>query len=118
MLKPKKIPDREAKSGEVQRLKKRISKLEKENARLKSEIRTLEGFRDATSRYIEGKLDGVPVENVIKGIEKKSKLSKIESQDIRKACPKCITKELVEVPYRAGKILICRNCEYRETKKD
>lgn len=117
-MKPKKIPNVEAKSGEVQRLKRRINKLEKENARLKSEIRTLEGFRDATSNYIDGKLDGVSVENVIKGIDKKLKLSKIESKDLKIACPKCITKELAEVPYRAGKILICRNCDYRETKKE
>ena len=43
-----------------------------------------------------------------------SKIKEPEDE-VRLACPKCLSAELVEVPYRAGKIRICKNCEYRET---
>lgn len=118
-MKPKKTPVKAARDGEIQRLKRRIARLEKENQRLKSEIKTLEGFRDLTSEYIGGKLDNVPVEKVIKGIESKQKFDSIRPKDIiKEVCTKCLKGELKRVPYRAGVIVICGNCEHREIKKD
>ena len=117
-MKPKKLLVKEEKSGELQKLKRRIKKLEKENARLKSDIRTLEGFREETSRYIDGKLDGVPVERVIRGIEKKQTLKQVKEPEVIKlACPKCISAELKEVAYPGGKLRLCPNCKYREAIK-
>ena len=113
-MRSKKIPNHEAKDGEIQKLKKRIKRLEKENTRLKSEVRTLEGFVKETKDYVDNKLDGVPVDSVIKGVNKKLKLKDIESNQIREACPMCITLELKSIPYRAGRILICGNCDYRK----
>lgn len=117
-MRNKKIPVKEAKDSEVQKLKNRIKRLEKENARLKSEIKTLEGFRDLTSDYIGGKLDNVPVEKVIRGIEKKQKLSKIQPDVIKEVCQKCLKGELKKVPFRNGVVIICGECQHRETKKD
>lgn len=113
-MKPKKIPNVEAKSGEVQKLKKRIKRLENENTRLKSEVRTLERFVRETSAYVDGKLDGIPVDQVIKGVEKNMKLSQINPEVIKEICPKCITIELKNLPYHTGRILVCNNCEYRK----
>lgn len=117
-MKPKKIPNKEAKDNEVQRLKRRVKRLEKENERLKSEIKTLESFRDLTSDYIEGKLDGVSVENVIRGVEKKQKLNSIKKpDDIKEVCAKCLRGEIKKIPYRGGVVVVCGNCEHREIKK-
>jgi predicted RNase H-like nuclease (RuvC/YqgF family) len=118
-MKPKKLPQKEAKDSEVQRLKRRIKRLEKERDQLKSEIKTLESFRDLTIDYVDGKLEGVPVEKVIRGIDKKQKLDKIKKPDvIKEICTKCLKGELKRVPYRSGVIIICGNCEHRETKKE
>jgi predicted nuclease with TOPRIM domain len=117
-MKPKKSPIREAKDGEVQKLKRRIKRLEKENERLKSELRTLESFRSLTSDYIGDKLDGVPVEKVIRGVEKKHKLSKIKPDTIKEVCQKCLRGELKKVPYRGGVVEVCGECQHREVKKN
>lgn len=118
-MKPKKIPEKEAKSGELQKAKQRIRKLEKEVARLKSEKKTLESYKDLTNEYIGGKLDGVPVEKVIRGVQKQQRLSKInEEPDIREACPKCISSELKIVTYPGGKVKLCRKCQFREVIKE
>ena len=77
-MKPKKEPRKEAKDGAVEKLKRRIKRLEKENDKLKSEVRTLESYRVLTDTYLEGKLDGVPVERVIQGVKKKESLRKIK----------------------------------------
>lgn len=117
-MKSKKIPNREAKDGLIQKLKRRIVRLEKENERLKSELKTLESFRELTSDYIDGKLDNVPVEKVIRGVEKKQKLSSIKKPDvIKEVCIKCLSGELKRIPYRAGVIIVCGSCEHREIKK-
>ena len=117
-MKSKKIPNHEAKSGEVQKLRKRIKRLENENARLKSEVKTLERFVRETSDYVDGKLDGVPVREVIKGVEKKMKLKDIQKDELKEVCPKCLNIELKSVPYRAGRVLVCSNCEFRKTVKE
>ena len=117
-MKPKKSPVREAKDGELQKAKRRIKRLEKDVQRLKSEIKTLEGFREAASSYIDGKLDGVPVERVIKGIQKKQTLKQTKPDVIKECCPKCITAELKIVPYPGGEARVCGNCKHRETVKE
>jgi predicted nuclease with TOPRIM domain len=117
-LKPKKEPRKEAKDGAVEKLKRRIKRLEKENDKLKSEVRTLEAYRELTDTYVGGKLDGVPVERVIQGVKKKESLRKIKVNKVivNDACPKCLT-QLIKVPFINGVVKICNNCEYRETLK-
>ena len=114
----KKLPVREAKDGHLEKAKRRIKRLEKENARLKSEVRTLEGFRDVASTYIDGKLDGVPVEKVIKSVQKKMTLKQTSPDVIKECCPECITAELKVLAYPGGKIKVCGNCKFRATVKD
>jgi DNA-directed RNA polymerase subunit M/transcription elongation factor TFIIS len=111
---------KESKSGEVQKLKRRIRYLEKKNERLISEIKTLEAYKELTNEYIGGELDGVPVERVIKGVQKKQKLKKVkEKEDKEVPCPKCHNKAVKVLPYRSGNIKVCGNakCDYRETVK-
>ena len=115
-MKNKRIYVKEAKDGQINKLRRRIHKLEKENDRLKSEISTLEQFRRITSTYIDNKLDGVSVENVIKGVDKKLKMSKIVEDN---GCVKC-GSEVKTIPYLGGIIRLCSNihCSYKETIKN
>ena len=60
----KKIPQKkDLKDERLNKLQRRVKRLEKENAILKSEIKTLEAYREKTNKYIDGELDGIPVED-------------------------------------------------------
>ena len=117
-MKPKKEPRKEAKDGAVEKLKRRIKRLEKDNDKLKSEVRTLEAYKNLTDTYLEGKLDGVPVERVIQGVKKKDSLRKIKKDKVivNDACPRCLT-QLIKVPFRSGVVKLCSNCDYKVTIK-
>lgn len=114
----KKLPIKEAKDGTIQKLKNRIRRLEKENERLRHEVNTLESFRELTTKHLDDKLDGIPIERVIKGVQKKHKLKDISDNKIKEVCPKCISSELKEVPYPGGKVRTCSNCDFRDTVKE
>ena len=122
-MKPKKEPRKEAKDGSTEKLKRRIKRLEKENDKLKSEVRTLEAYRELTDTYVGGKLDGVPVERVIQGVKKKSNLKRIKEYkpEMIDTCPDCRSRstisELIRVPFRNGVVKICGNCDYKITLK-
>lgn len=108
---------REPKDGQVAKLRRRIARLEKENDRLKSELATLEQFRKITSRYIDNKLDGVPVEDVIKGVEKSKKLHKIQEES-EERCIKC-GSDLTRKVFPNIIVKWCNNnlCNHRESEK-
>jgi len=58
-------------------------------------------------------------QRIIKGIQKKQKLSEIKKPDIiKEVCNKCLQGLIKEVPYRNGKVRVCDNikCDYRETE--
>ena len=84
----KKLPRKEEKDSRIDRLRNRIRRLEKENERLKQEIKTLEAYRNITNKYIDEELDGVPVEKVIKSVEKHHNLKKV-TDEVKPTCPMC-----------------------------
>ena len=105
---------KEPKSGELSKLKQRLRKLELENDRLKKEIKTLEGFKTVTSEYINKELDGIPVEKVIRGLEKHSKLKDLK-EDIKPACKKCLNTEVTLLGRPDGKrVVMCFKCKTNE----
>lgn len=104
--------NKEAKDGQIDKLRRRIHRLEKENERLKSEVKTLESYRRTTNRYIDNKLDGVPVEDVISGIRNNKKVDELSHEQ---TCPKCANElKIIRSPGRLTKI--CSNptgvCRY------
>lgn len=115
-MKPKRMPVKEAKSGEAQKLKRRIKRLEEENKRLKGTIKTLEAYKNVTDNYIDGKLDGIPVEDVIKAVSKEKKLKDIKKKEVD--CPKC-GNILHYIKGPMGKIEVCKNefCDHRKVVK-
>lgn len=106
---------KEAKSGEIQKLKSRIKRLEKENHRLKSEVHTLEQYKVLTSKYMDGELDGIPVEKVLEGINKSKKFNQIKKDN--EGCPVC-GGLLRKISYRAGSVIVCSSCDYRGTSDE
>lgn len=119
---------KQEKSAEVDRLKARIRKLESDNKelttknkKLLSEIKTLEAYRQVTTEHIGNKLNGIPVEKVVKGVEKKQEAkrkAKEKEEKLKGSCPLC-HDSIKEILFKAGKIKVCSNskCKYRETVK-
>jgi predicted nuclease with TOPRIM domain len=112
----KKLPRKEEKDGQIQRLRNRIRRLEKENERLKQEIKTLETYRDVTNKYIDEELDGIPVERVIRGVEKHQNLKKV-TDEVKPVCPKCLNRDILILGRQDGKMHLCK-CGYKKVIKD
>ena len=112
----KKLPRKEEKDGSVQRLKNRIRRLEKENERLKHEIKTLEAYRNITNKYIDEELDGIPVEKIIKSLEKHHNLEQIKDE-IKPVCPKCLNKDMMILGRPDGVLHKC-SCGYSKVVKN
>jgi hypothetical protein len=119
---------KESKDGEKEKLKSRIRRLESDNKtlvtkyrKLLSEIKTLESYREVTSEHIGNKLDGIPVEKVIRSVEEKQKAKKRAKEDAKskEVCPACYGPIKV-ISFRAGKVKTCSNdkCNYRVTEND
>lgn len=114
----KKIPQKkDLKDERLNKLQRRVKRLEKENAILRSEIKTLEAYRDKTNTYIDKELDGIPVEDVIKSVEKQLTLKQVKNKDSMK-CPACGNMTLKIMPILNGELNLCGNCGYRKVIKN
>jgi archaellum component FlaC len=113
----KKIPQKkDLKDERLNKLQRRVKRLEKENAILKSEIKTLEAYREKTNKYIDGELDGIPVEDVIKSIDKELQLNKVKEHDKGK-CTACGNMSLKVMPILNGELNLCGKCGFRKVIK-
>ena len=113
-----KEPKREYKDGELNKLKRRIKRLEAENKRLKSENNAFEQAFKKTTKFLEDHTGDISVEDLIQAAKKDKSLGKVEKEHVEKLCPKCFSK-LKELPKsRVGKIIVCTSCEYRKVEKD
>lgn len=95
------------KDGEITKLKKRIAKLLKENNELKGTVRRLEQIIDRNKDYIGDELQGIPVEEVIKKVNSKTK----------NECPDCKSTNMYEMSGSYGTLVGCRQCSYRKMNK-
>lgn len=116
-MKPKKMPLKEAKDNTVSKLKQRIRRLEKENERLKQEIKTLEAYKNITNKYIDDELDGIPVEKVIKSVEKHHNLSQVKNT-VNPTCPKCLNNNPITLGRPDGVMIKCLKCGFQKVIKD
>jgi hypothetical protein len=113
----KKLPKREEKDGLVQKLKNRIRRLEKDNLRLKKENVTLEAYKNITNKYIDDELDGVPVEKVIRSVDRHHNLSDLKDE-IQPACPQCVNPKLTILGRLDGVMHVCLKCGWKRMIKD
>ena len=110
-VKTKKEPKRrEYKDGEITRLNKMINRLKKDIDRLKGELRAYETAFKETSKYIDGKLDNVPLKNVIDGVKNSKKLKEIEESVL---CKNCSSNNIYQIDLPFGKLIGCRDCNDR-----
>lgn len=72
--------DNEEKSGEIARLKKRIHHLEKENTKLKSELRTYEKAFHKNIVFLKEKTNDVSLEDLIRGANAELALKDIKKE--------------------------------------
>lgn len=107
------MPVKKAKDGEVNKLKKRIKKLEGENARLKSEVNSLEEAFKNTKKFIDDETQGVSVEKMIDAAKKGTRL-----KDVKPKCPECgADVKITPGPRGMGRVIVCGNCKYRTVEK-
>jgi predicted nuclease with TOPRIM domain len=117
-VKPKKQPVKEAKDGTITKLKQRIRRLEKENERLRQEVKTLEAYKNITNKYIDDELDGIPVEKVIRSVEKHHNLNQIKDE-VNPACRNCLNPNPLKLGRPDGSVVIkCLKCGHQEVVKD
>jgi hypothetical protein len=116
MVKHRKYP-KEEKDGEIARLKKQIKRLVKEKEKLKSDIRTLEAAFGITVDHIDGKLDGIPVEKVVRSAKKKSKLSATIKENTPK-CERCGTDGMTVIKTSFNETHLCKLCNHRKVVKN
>lgn len=80
----------EPKSAEVKSLRKRIAKLENENRRLKSELRTYEDTFRRTVTFMKKGTENLSIQQLVKGVDADETLFQIkEKVEDRWKCHKC-----------------------------
>ena len=102
-----------AENNEKERaLRKKIKELEKENDRLKSELKTLNKAFSKTAAYLKGNTDNVSVEKIIEGVKAEKTLVEIQ---IENRCPSCKQGQIKSSRLPFGRIEICSvGCGWRE----
>ena len=106
---------KEAKDGEVERLKRKIKRLEKDKRELISKLNTLEQVLKKNFEVLKGSVEDITVEELIEGAKKDKTVKQMKEtrkEVVNNSCPEC-NKELKIMPIRGGEIAICGNCTYR-----
>jgi len=115
----KKEPKKGYKDSELNKLKKRIYKLEKENHRLKSDLNAYEQAFRKTSRFLRDSLDEISLEDLIEAAKSDKSLKEvkeIEEEKVEVRCPICFSDTKV-IPMKDDKeVVICNSCSYRTTR--
>jgi predicted nuclease with TOPRIM domain len=112
----KTFPREAGESGEVRKLKDKIRRLESDKRRLISELQTLKAAFEKTKLFIDNKLDGVSVEDVIKSVKANKKLAEIKKEEL--TCKYCLgtkNKLLMDIKPRQMRIHLCLTCNNKWT---
>ena len=109
-------PREAGESGEVRELKDKIKRLASDKKRLISEVSTLNAALDKTREFIDGKLDGVSVEKVIKAIKSEKKLKEInkENEELKDKCKSCNRPMTKLSSTLVRSIFFCETCKKRD----
>ena len=112
----RKEPKKSYKDSELNKLKKRIYKLEKENSRLKSELNAYEQAFRKTSRFLRDSLDEISLEDLIEAAKSDKSLKEVKEK-VEVRCPICFSDTKV-IPMKDNKeVVVCNSCSYRTTRE-
>ena len=123
--KPKKIPDeKQGKDGRIEKLEKRIKRLERERDNWKKKyLEATSTFRDAMSESKEAFGDlikGHKVEEIIEASKDRRDLQKYikeKKNDVKPVCSKCLSDNVQVSKIPIGTMIICKDCSHTEIKK-
>ena len=118
-MKPKKMPVKEEKDGEVKKLKSRIRRLEKENTKLKSELRTYDQYFKKTQNFVNDHTKDFSVMELINAAKDNKNLKELkEDKDVSSVCEVCFSKnvQIDQLPF--GRITICKDCSHTKINKN
>lgn len=103
---------KQEKSGELQKLKNRIKRLEKQNRDLISKLNTAEQALKESVKFLKGSTEEISLEDLLEAAKDDKSLKEVK---IRK-CPKCDASEGFKIlPSKVGNVEVCL-CGYRGIK--
>lgn len=102
---------KEAKSGEVQKLKNRIKNLEKKNKILVQKLNTAERALEHSAKFLKGSTEEFSVEELIEAANDSKTLKEVKDTK----CPKCGGSELKVMETLFGELANCP-CGYNEKR--
>jgi len=107
------FPKEDDKSECIKKLKGMVRNLQKENKRMKTELKTLEAAFVETQGFLKKQMWDFSVEEVIDAVKKHRRLNAAKGDEV--VCEKCgATMDHLDVP-AIGTIYICTNCTHRYT---
>jgi hypothetical protein len=107
-MKPNKSPKREEKDGEVQKLKRRIKRLEKDKSALVSKLNTLESVLNSNMDFLKGSTGDHSLEELLEAAKHKKPLKEIEEK-VDVMCPRCEKYEVTVSKMNIGDLILCKN---------
>jgi len=102
---------KEAKSGEVQKLKNHIKRLEKKNRILVQKLNTAETALEHSANFLKGSTEEFTVEELIDAANNGKTVKQMKDEK----CPKCGENELKTMVTLFGKLATCL-CGYNEKR--
>lgn len=106
---------KEAKDGQVAKLKNQINRKNKEIRNLKSQIRDYEKVLQKNFKFLNESTEDFSLEDLL---DAASENTSIKDMDAKRACPKCMSVNYVVIKTPFGEARTCGNCDYRETIKN
>jgi len=103
---------KEAKSGEIQKLKNRIKRLEKDKRILISKLNTAEAALAGNNSFLKGSTEDFSVEDLIDAAKENKTLKEIKDDKI---CPKCGAEDLKVMKTLFGVLESCM-CGHRKKR--
>jgi len=94
-------------SEELDILRKKVKRLEKENRMLRSQKKTLEGAWEKTEDYLISVSNGKTIEQIFKEIGTETKLERI-----KEICPNCTRRVMNKQQFEGFYMAYCK-CGYR-----
>lgn len=115
----KKEPRKDYKDGELNKLKNRIKRLEKENNRLKSELKAYDQAFKKTTKFLKDHTDEISLEDLIEAAKDGKSLKEVEEvPNVQNLCPRCFSPIKKLQKSKVGEIVVCTKCDYRTVVKD